>query len=159
MEFGPRALGNRSFLADPRRPEIVHLLNAKVKHREFFRPFAASVLAEEVNRWFVLPRPSPSDAFMLFARTVRRDKLGEIPAVTHIDDTCRIQVVQAQSNPRFYTLIRKFGEFTGVPLVLNTSLNDREPMVCTPDDVTTTCRRIGIRYLVFNDELVVFNRP
>jgi carbamoyltransferase len=156
MEFGPRALGNRSFLADPRRPEMVQVLNTKIKNREFFRPFAASVLAEEANRWFLLPRPSLSDAFMLCARRVRREKLGEIPAVTHINDTCRIQKVKARSNPRFHGLIRKFAKLTGVPLVLNTSLNDREPIVCTPEDVIATCRRIGICHLVLNDELVVF---
>jgi carbamoyltransferase len=93
---------------------------------------------------------------MLCARRVRREKLGEIPAVTHINDTCRIQKVKARSNPRFHGLIRKFAKLTGVPLVLNTSLNDREPIVCTPEDVIATCRRIGICHLVLNDELVVF---
>lgn len=157
MEFGPRALGNRSFIANPRCPELVNMINEKIKHREFFRPFAASVLAEEAEKWFTFSKASPSDAFMLYARKVQKDKLGQIPAVTHYDDTCRVQIVQAEINPSYYGVIRKFFELTGVPLLLNTSLNDREPIVCTPEEVVATCQRIGIQYLVLNEEFIKFN--
>lgn len=156
MEFGPRALGNRSILADPRRPEIVHLLNDKVKHREFFRPFAASVLTECADEWFVIEKFTPSDAFMLTARFVRGEKLGKIPAVTHVDGTCRIQRVDPITNPRYHELLVEFNKLTGVPMVLNTSFNDREPIICTPEDAVATCRKGGIRYLVLGEELIDF---
>lgn len=156
MEFGPRALGRRSFLADPRRSEIVHTLNERIKHREFFRPFAASVLEEEADNWFELQKQSPSDAFMLYARRLRQSKKGKIPAVTHIDDTCRLQLVSRQSHPAFHRLIQAFNGLTGVPIVLNTSLNDSEPIVCSPQDVIATCQRVDISYLVLEDQLVEF---
>ena len=145
MEFGPRALGHRSFLADPRRSTIVHDLNDKVKHREFFRPFGASVLEEQVDTWFQRPRPTPSDNFMLVARIVQPYRLGLIPAVTHVDNTCRIQVVTRESDARYHKLLTVFAELTGVPLVLNTSLNDNEPIVRNVEDLALTCARSAIR--------------
>lgn len=156
MEFGPRALGNRSILADPRRAEMVHLINDKIKHREFFRPFAASVLNESANDWFELGKQSAADPYMLVARQVRDERLGEIPAVTHVDATCRLQTVDFESNPAYHRLIQEFEAITGVPLILNTSFNDREPIICTPEDALDTCRRAGIRYLFLGSTLVDF---
>lgn len=156
MEWGPRALGNRSILADPRRPETKQKINDAIKHREYFRPFAASVLTERASDWFDIRREAFSDRFMLYARKVRSDKLGRIPAVTHIDNTCRIQRVDAETNPRYHQLIREFEALTGVPMVLNTSLNDREPLICSPEDAFKTCRKAGIRYLVLGDRIVDF---
>jgi carbamoyltransferase len=156
MEWGPRALGNRSILADPRRSDMVHMLNDKIKHREFFRPFAASVLHEKADDWFQFTKHASGDAFMLYARKVRCDKLGQVPAVTHIDSTSRIQCVDAETNPRFHRLIQEFEAVTGVPMVLNTSFNDREPIICTPENAVETCLKAGIRYLAIGDYLVDF---
>ena len=153
MEFGPRALGNRSILADPRRADIVHLLNDKVKHREYFRPFAASVLAEKALDWFEIGRPCASDNFMLCARRIREGQIGRIPAVTHVDETCRIQTVDHDTNPKFHRLISEIEKTTGVPMVLNTSFNDSEPIICSPQDALATCRKAGIRFLVMGDRL------
>lgn len=154
MEFGPRALGNRSFLADPRRPEVVHVLNDRVKHREFFRPFAASVLDERADDWFLFPKPSVSDAFMLYARRLRPERLGSVPAVTHVDGTSRVQRVYKGQNPSFHRLLSDFERLTGVPLLLNTSFNDSEPIICTPGDAVATCRRGGLRWLAIDGHLV-----
>lgn len=156
MEFGPRALGNRSILADPRRADIVHYLNDKVKHREYFRPFAASILTEHADKWFDINRETLCDAFMLCARKVRAERLGAIPAVTHVDGTCRLQRVDQSTNPRFHKLITAFESLTGVPALLNTSFNDSEPIICSPQDAITTCRTAGIRYLVMGDSLIDF---
>jgi carbamoyltransferase len=156
MEWGPRALGNRSILADPRRSDMVHTLNDKIKHREFFRPFAASVLSEKADDWFQFTKHTSGDTFMLYSRRVRSEKLGQIPAVTHIDGTSRIQCVDAKTNPRFHRLIQKFEAVTGVPMVLNTSFNDREPIICTPENAVETCVKAGIRYLAIGDYLVDF---
>ena len=156
MEWGPRALGNRSILADPRRSDMIHTLNEKIKHREFFRPFAASVLDEKAEQWFQFAKRASGDAFMLYARQVQPDKLGQVPAVTHIDGTSRIQCVAAETNPRFHELIREFDMLTGVPMVLNTSFNDREPIICSPENAAETCIKAGIRYLAIGDWLVDF---
>ncbi len=158
MEFGPRALGNRSILADPRRADVVHRINDCIKHREYFRPFAASVLSETADEWFEMVKPSASDGFMLVARKVRPDKLGLIPAVTHVDDTCRLQCVDRNSNPRFHALIAAFNQLTGVPLLLNTSFNDQEPIICSPQDAVNTCLKAGIRFLAIGDDLVEFKQ-
>jgi len=152
MEFGPRALGTRSIIADARSPTIQKQLNLKVKFRESFRPFAPSVLREDVSEWFQLDTDSPY--MMLVADVVRHkqlpmspsqkalfgiDKLNvprsPIPAVTHLDYSARVQTVHEDTNPRYYRLIRKFKELTGCPVIVNTSFNVRgEPIVCTPDD-------------------------
>lgn len=154
MEFGPRALGNRSLLADPRRADIVHTINDRVKHREYFRPFAGSVLSEKATEWFDIPAPSAADDYMLCARRVRSEKVGSIPAVTHVDGTCRLQRVDRAANPAFHQLLCEFEKLTGVPVVLNTSFNDREPIICTPEDALATCLKAGIRHLFIGGLLV-----
>ncbi|MFL5884148.1 MAG: carbamoyltransferase, partial [Thermoleophilaceae bacterium] len=125
MEAGPRALGNRSILADPRRGEMQDHLNAKVKHREMYRPYAPSVLDEAVKEWYP---DSPYSPFMSFTSTVRADRAERVPAVTHVDGTARVQSVRADVAPLYHRLISSFARRTGVPLVLNTSLNDKEPI-------------------------------
>jgi carbamoyltransferase len=151
MEFGPRALGNRSLLADPRRPEMRDILNQKVKHREDFRPFAPSVMAEHADEWFEVGAPSASDEFMLFAPRVKAEQRDRIPAVIHKDGTARVQVVSRALNPRFHELIACFFSQTGVPVVVNTSFNDSEPIVCTPTDAIVTFRKSGIDALFMDD--------
>ena len=154
MEVGPRALGNRTLLADPRNPKIRDILNMKVKHREYFRPFAPSVLAEKAEDWFRIPRQSISSDFMLFAYGVHKEKQGAIPAVTHVDGTSRIQTVRRETNPKYYKLIQEFEALTGVPIVLNTSFNDREPIVCDPQDAVNTFLKTRIDYLAIGNFLV-----
>ena len=142
MEFGPRALGNRSLLADPRRPDTRAILNSRVKHREDFRPFAPSVLAERADEWFEIgPHLASHEAEC-------RDR---IPAVIHHDGTARVQLVRRSANPRFHELISRFYARTGVPLVLNTSFNDSEPIVCTPAHAIATFRSTGIDALFMGD--------
>jgi carbamoyltransferase len=131
MEFGPRALGNRSILADPRQEEIKDVLNRRIKHRESFRPFAPSVLEEYVEEYFEDSFPSP---FMLMVFKVRPEKRAIIPATKHVDHTGRVQSVSRSSNPKFWRLIDAFRRRTGIPLLLNTSFNENEPIVCTPQD-------------------------
>jgi len=131
MEFGPRALGNRSIVADPRRADMKDILNTRIKHRETYRPFAPSVLEERVGEYFERNEPSP---FMLMVYKVREEKRAEIPAVTHVDNTGRLQTVSAKTNPRYHALISEFERQTGVGLVLNTSFNEHEPIVATPTD-------------------------
>jgi carbamoyltransferase len=155
MEFGPRALGNRSLLADPRRPEMRNILNQKVKHREDFRPFAPSVMAEHADEWFEVGAHSTSHAFMLFAPDVKPEQRDRIPAVVHKDGTARVQLVSRKSNPRFHELISAFFAKTGVPLVVNTSFNDSEPIVCTPTDAIVTFRKSGIDALFMDDMVLV----
>jgi carbamoyltransferase len=129
MEFGPRALGNRSILADPRRADMKDILNSRIKHREHFRPFCPSILAEAVSDFFETAYPSP---FMVTAYRIKGDRLQDIPAVTHADGTGRLQTVDQESNPLYWKLIRRFGDITGVPVLLNTSFNENEPIVQTP---------------------------
>jgi carbamoyltransferase len=151
MEFGPRALGNRSLLADPRRPDMRDILNQKVKHREDFRPFAPSVLAEHADEWFEIGAHSASHEFMLFACPVKPERRDLIPAVLHKDGTARVQIVSRKLNPRFHELISRFHAKTGVPIVVNTSFNDSEPIVCTPNDAIVTFRKSGIDALFMDD--------
>jgi carbamoyltransferase len=151
MEFGPRALGNRSLLADPRRPDMRAILNQKVKHREDFRPFAPAVLSEHADEWFEIGERSASHEFMLFACPVKPDKRDLIPAVVHKDGSARVQIVSRKSNPRFHELISHFHAKTGVPMVVNTSFNDSEPIVCAPMDAIVTFRKSGIDALVMDD--------
>jgi carbamoyltransferase len=152
MEFGPRALGNRSLLADPRRPDMRNILNQKVKHREDFRPFAPSVMAERADEWFeVGSAHSTSHEFMLFACGVKPEQRDRIPAVVHQDGSARVQLVRRESNPDFHELISCFFARTGVPLVVNTSFNDSEPIVCTPTDAIVTFRKSGIDALFMDD--------
>jgi len=155
MEIGPRALGNRSILCDPRKKDAVTLLNHKVKHREPFRPFCPSVLIDKTSDWFDVRGKLPSLAkYMLTAFNVLDYRRGIIPAVTHIDGTARIQAVEKESNPRYYQLIEEFERLTDVPIVLNTSLNDQEPIVCSPQDAVNTFLKTKIDYLVIGNFLV-----
>lgn len=131
MEFGPRALGNRSILADPRKEEIKDVLNLRIKHRESFRPFAPSVLQEYVEEYFEDSFESP---FMLMVFKVRPEQRHNIPAIKHVDHTGRIQSVSKAANPKFWKLINSFRRQTGIPLLLNTSFNENEPIVCSPQD-------------------------
>jgi carbamoyltransferase len=131
MEFGPRALGHRSILCDPRRPDMKDTLNRRIKHREPFRPFAPAVLAEETPAWFVRAAPSPA---MLLVDHVRPDKRALVPAITHHDGTGRLQTVEREHSPLLHALISAFARRTGVPMLLNTSFNEHEPIVCTPAD-------------------------
>ena len=146
MEFGPRALGNRSILADARRAEMKDVLNERIKKREPFRPFAPAILAEHVGDYFDQTHPSPA---MLMVYEVKADRRSEIPAITHVDGSGRLQTVTRESNPRFYDLIDAFYELTGVPIVLNTSFNENEPIVCTPRDAIDCFlhTRIDVLYL------------
>jgi carbamoyltransferase len=174
MEFGPRALGNRSILGDPRHPEMQKRLNLKIKYREGFRPFAPSVMMEECNTYFELDTPSP---YMLLVAPVREEKRNplppdyenlemfdrlyhlrsEVPAITHVDYSARIQTVHKETNERYWRLIKAFQEQTGCGLIVNTSFNVRgEPIVCTPEDAYQCFMRTEMDYLVLGDFL--FNK-
>jgi carbamoyltransferase len=150
-EWGPRALGNRSIVADPRRRDMKDILNARIKHREMFRPFAPSILAEATAEYFEKSYPSP---FMTQAYSVRTEKRGAIPAPTHVDGTGRLQTVTQDANPRYWRLIREFGNLTGVPVVLNTSFNDNEPIVCSPEEAIDCFLRTKMDALVLGDILI-----
>lgn len=150
-EWGPRALGNRSIVADPRRPEMKEILNQRIKHREIFRPFAPSILAEKTGEWFEKSYPSP---FMTLAYSVRREKRDKIPAPTHVDGTGRLQTVTSQANPRYHALITEFERQTGVPVVLNTSFNDNEPIVCRPEEALDCFLRTRMDALVLGNHLI-----
>ncbi|MDD5553085.1 MAG: carbamoyltransferase [Candidatus Omnitrophica bacterium] len=148
MEWGPRALGNRSIFVDPRRKEMKDLLNSRVKHREPFRPFAPSVLEERTSEYFEGGNYSP---FMLFAYKVRPEKKELIPAVTHVDDTARVQTVSRRDNPLFWQLISEFDKLTGVPVLLNTSFNDNEPVVNSPREAVECFLRTKMDILVMEN--------
>ena len=150
-EWGPRALGNRSIVADPRRPEMKEVLNQRIKHREIFRPFAPSILAESAGEWFEKSYPSP---FMTLAYSVRPEKREKIPAPTHVDGTGRLQTVTHDANPRYWKLIKAFEQLTGVPVVLNTSFNDNEPIVCRPEEALDCFQRTQMDALVLGDFLI-----
>lgn len=154
MEFGPRALGSRSLLADPRREDMKDIINQKVKFREPFRPFAPAVLKERAHEYFDMPEGMDAP-YMLLVPEVLEDKRRVIPAVTHRDGTGRVQTVTEEHNPRYYRLIRRFGELTGVPVVINTSFNVRgEPIVCTPEDAYRTFVNTGIDAVVMGNYLI-----
>jgi carbamoyltransferase len=154
MEAGPRALGRRSILGDPRSPIIRDVLNNKVKYREIFRPFCPSVLKEDARDWFEIDQFDDPKHYMLMACNVRKEKISMIPAVTHIDQTARIQLVTKEANPRYYQLISEFKRQTGIPILLNTSFNIQEPIVCSPDDAIRTFKRSHIDCLVMGNFLV-----
>jgi len=156
-EFGPRALGNRSILADPRTPEMKDKLNKRVKHRQAFRPFAPIVLAERANEVFECDgRDSP---FMLLAERVRPQWRDKIPAIVHVDGTARVQTIRQDQNARLYDLLKQFNALTGVPVLLNTSFNVKgEPIVETPEDAIRCFLTTGIDYLVLHDVLIAKNR-
>jgi carbamoyltransferase len=147
-EWGPRALGNRSILADARRPEMKEILNRRIKHREIFRPFAPSIVEEATGEFFEKTHPSP---FMTFAYKVRKEKRSMIPAPTHVDGTARLQTVSRSANPRYWQLLRAVGDLTGVPVVLNTSFNDNEPIVNRPEEALDCFRRTEMDVLVIGN--------
>jgi len=151
MEFGPRALGNRSIVTDPRRHDMKDTLNARIKHREPFRPFAPSVLAEKAGEWYEQDYTSP---FMILVYKTRPEKRGEIPAVNHVDDTGRLQTVEERVAPRYHRLIAEFARLTGVPIVLNTSFNENEPIVMTPREAVETFLKTRMDVLVLGNNLV-----
>ena len=172
MEFGPRALGGRSILGDPRSETMQKNLNLKVKYRESFRPFAPSVLSEDISEWFDMDDNSP---YMLLVSKVKKSKCNqmsdeeeslwgieklnvkrsEIPAVTHVDYSARIQTVHKETNPKYYNLLRKFKEKTGCPVIVNTSFNVRgEPIVCTPEDAFRCFMGTGIEMLIVGNCLL-----
>ncbi len=155
-EWGPRALGNRSIVVDPRRAEMKNILNERIKHREMFRPFAPSILEESVGEYFERSDPSP---FMTFAYSVRPEKRDQIPAPTHVDGTGRLQTVGRAANPRYWRLIREFGNLTGVPVVLNTSFNDNEPIVCKPEEAINCFQRTRMDVLVLGDTIITKREP
>ena len=150
-EWGPRALGNRSILADPRRAQMKEILNRRIKHRETFRPFAPSILEEATGEYFERIHPSP---FMTFAYSVRPSKRAVIPAPTHVDGTARLQTVSRETHPLYWRLIRAFGDFTGVPVLLNTSFNDNEPIVCRPEEALACFDRTKMDVLVLGNFLL-----
>jgi len=156
MEFGPRALGSRSILADPRRTEMRDRVNECVKFREAWRPFAPSCLEEAAGEYFELCSDA---AFMTLTFDVRPSKRAEIPAVTHADNTARVQTVSRKSSPRFWNVIREFARLTGVPVIMNTSFNLRgEPIVCTPKDAIRTFYSSGLDFLILGDVVIAKDR-
>jgi carbamoyltransferase len=152
MEWGARALGNRSILADPRRVDMRDTINQKIKFRERFRPFAPSVLAEAVDEYF---DGAVHDPFMLQVYPVREGKRAVIPAVTHVDGSGRLQSVSTESNPLYWALIRAFAARTGVPVLLNTSFNENEPIVERPDHALDCFLRTDMDVLVMGPHMLV----
>lgn len=148
MEFGARALGNRSLIADPRRTDMRDIINLRIKFREKFRPFAPSILEEHVAEWFEIDEATP---YMEKVFPIRKEKHEAIPAVTHVDGSGRLQTVSKQTNPLYHALISKFHEKTGVPIVLNTSLNENEPVVRTPAEAISCFLRTDMDALVLGD--------
>jgi carbamoyltransferase len=151
MEWGPRALGNRSILCDPRRADIKSVLNAKIKRRESFRPFAPSILEEAVTEWFEEDDDVP---FMMQVFQIREDKRPLIPAVTHVDGSGRLQTVHRRTNPRYHRVIEAFRDLTGVPMLLNTSFNENEPIVCQPKEALDCFLRTNMDVLVIGDIVI-----
>jgi carbamoyltransferase len=152
MEWGPRALGNRSILCDPRRPDMKAILNSKIKRRESFRPFAPSILRECVSEWFEEDEDVP---FMMQVFQVRVDKRLLIPAVTHVDGSGRLQTVRECANPLYHQVISAFRDLTGVPMVLNTSFNENEPVVCKPEEALNCFLRTEMDMLVMGNTVLV----
>jgi carbamoyltransferase len=151
MEFGPRALGNRSILADPGNPDMQQILNLKIKFREGFRPFAPAVLAEDAGQYFV---PATGSPYMLFVSEVKEEYQKTFPAITHVDNSSRIQTVRKQDNPAFWNLINEFKKISGHGILINTSFNIRgEPIVCTPEDAYRCFMKCGMDFLVIGNYL------
>ena len=152
MEWGPRALGNRSIVAHPGLPNMKDVLNARIKHREWFRPFAPSILAERQSEYFEHDHPSP---FMLHVYKIRPEKRAQLCAVNHVDDTGRLQSVSREENPLYYDLIRAFERKTGIPVLLNTSFNENEPIVCAPEEAIDCFQRTRMDALAMGPFLVL----
>lgn len=151
MEWGPRALGNRSILCDPRRTDIKEVLNRKIKRRESFRPFAPSILREQVSEWFVQDDDVP---FMEKVFQIVPSKRAMIPGVAHVDGSGRLQTVTREANPRYYGLMKIFYSLTGIPILLNTSFNENEPIVCGPKEALECFLRTRMDVLVLGDYVV-----
>jgi carbamoyltransferase len=151
MELGARALGNRSLLADPRRSDIRDIINLRIKFREKFRPFAPSVLEEHVGEWFEVDEPAP---YMEKVFPIRKEKRANVPAVTHVDGSGRLQTVSKATNPLYHALISRFHEKTGVPMILNTSLNENEPIVRTPEEAISCFLRTEMDAIVLGSHLI-----
>ncbi len=151
MEFGARALGNRSLIADPRRTDMRDIINLKIKFREKFRPFAPSILEEHVGEWFEIDEAAP---YMEKVLPIRKEKHSIIPAVTHVDGSGRLQSVSKKTNPRYHALISRFFEKTGVPILLNTSLNENEPIVRTPEQALGVLTRTSMDAMALGGYLV-----
>jgi carbamoyltransferase len=151
MEFGARALGNRSLLADPRRTDMRDIINLRIKFREKFRPFAPSILEEHVGEWFLVNEPTP---YMEKVFPIRPEKQNEIPAVTHVDGSGRLQTVSERTNPLYHALITRFFRKTGVPILLNTSLNENEPIVRTPLEAIRCFLRTDMDAIVIGSHLI-----
>jgi carbamoyltransferase len=156
MEWGARALGQRSIVADPRRPEMQHILNARIKKRELFRPFAPSILEEAVGQYFEQTEPSP---FMTMTYRVKADKRDLIPAPTHVDGTGRLQTVSRQTQPLYWLLIKEFERLTGVPVILNTSFNENEPIVCKPEEALDCFLRTRMDVLAVGSHIISRSAP
>jgi carbamoyltransferase len=154
MEFGPRALGHRSIVADPRRADMKDVLNARIKHREPFRPFAPSILADAAGDWFEQDYESP---FMVLVYKTKQDKRERIPAVNHVDDTGRLQTVERDVEPRYFRLIEEFARLTDVPVLLNTSFNENEPIVMTPAQAVDTFLKTHMDVLVLGNYVISRN--
>jgi carbamoyltransferase len=154
MEAGPRALGNRSILADPRNPNAKELLNLRIKRRESFRPFAPSVCEEETHRYFEMPKGKLSP-YMVLAGKTRESFRAQLPAVTHIDGTARVHSVSERTNPKFWNLLRAFERLTGLPILLNTSFNESEPIVESPQQAIECFKRTEMDILVIENFVVV----
>jgi carbamoyltransferase len=154
MEWGPRALGNRSILCVPRRVDMKDILNAKIKRRESFRPFAPSILREAVAEWFEQEDDVP---FMMEVFQIRPEKRPLIPAVTHVDGSGRLQTVHRETNPLYHELISEFCSLTSVPMVLNTSFNENEPVVCRPEEALDCFLRTQMDLLVMGSWMVQRN--
>jgi carbamoyltransferase len=152
MEWGPRALGNRSIVAHPGLPNMKEVLNARIKHREWFRPFAPSIMADHQHQYFERDHPSP---FMLHVYKIRPEKRKELCAVNHVDDTGRLQTVTREENPMYYDLISAFHRKTGIPVILNTSFNENEPIVCTPEEAIDCFQRTRMDVLAIGPFLVL----
>jgi carbamoyltransferase len=151
MEWGPRALGNRSIVVDPRRTNMKDILNARIKRREPFRPFAPSILLEKTGEYFEKDYPDP---FMIKVYPIRIEKKAVIPAVTHVDGTGRLQTVRREDNPLYWKLIKEFENLTGVPVVLNTSFNENEPIVCKPEEALGCFLRTKMDILVLGNYII-----
>ena len=152
MEWGPRALGNRSIVAHPGRSDMKDILNARIKHREWFRPFAPSIMAEYQHEYFEHDHPSP---FMLHVYKIRPEKRQELCAVNHVDDTGRLQTVSRDENPMYYDLIDAFRRKTGIPVILNTSFNENEPVVCAPAEAIDCFKRTRMDGLAIGSYLAL----
>ena len=154
IEFGARALGNRSILADPRNKNMREIINTKIKRRESFRPFAPTILEEEKENWF---SNEYYNHYMEVVIKIKNKKKNLVPAVTHIDESCRLQVITELDNIKFYTLIKSFYKLTNVPILLNTSFNENEPIVCTPEEAIDCFLRTKMDNLVINNYIISRN--